>query len=113
MAFCYAYPRPPFQDKWAFPGGFVDMYETLEEAVVRELQEETGILLTNLKQFKTYSAVNRDPRGRTISVVFTGTLPEIRPLNAQDDAVNAKFFSITELPNLAFDHKEILEEILT
>ncbi len=138
MTYCYEYPRPavtvdaivftdtetpkillirrknrPFQNAWAFPGGFVDMNETLEEAVVRELQEETAISLSNLRQFKAYSRVDRDPRGRAISVAFIGTVSEANcQPNAQDDACDAKFFPITELPDLAFDHKEILEEVL-
>ncbi len=138
MKFCYEYPRPavtvdavvltdestpkvllirrknpPFQNAWAFPGGFVDMDETLEEAVVRELHEETAILLPNLQQFKAYSRINRDPRFRAISVAFIGTVCEAScQLNAQDDAADARFFPITALPYLAFDHKQILEEVL-
>ncbi len=139
MKFCYEYPRPaitvdavvltddstpkvllirrknpPFQNAWAFPGGFVDMDETLEEAVVRELQEETAILLPNLQQFKAYSRINRDPRFRAISVAFIGTVRETDcQLNAQDDAADARFFPVTSLPDLAFDHKQILEEVLS
>ncbi len=60
--------NPPFKGLWALPGGFVDMNETLEEAVKRELQEETGIQIENLQQFKAYSRVDRDPRERAISV---------------------------------------------
>ncbi len=137
MSFCYKYPRPaitvdavvfaekpepmvlliqrknpPFQGQWAFPGGFVDMSETVEDAVKRELFEETNLLVENLQQFKTYSRVDRDPRGRAISVVFTAKLKEVKEVIAQDDAVAVKWFSIQELPPLAFDHNEILNEVL-
>ena len=65
--------RPPFEGMWALPGGFVDMHETLEEAVARELNEETGLAGILLEQLHTFSSLNRDPRHRTISTVFTGT----------------------------------------
>lgn len=138
MSFCYKYPRPavtvdavvfalipttqvlliqrknpPFQDCWAFPGGFVDENETVEEAVYRELEEETGLQVKSLEQFKTFSAVGRDPRGRTISVAFVAKLAvEPLPLVAQDDAVAAQWFPIDKLPNLAFDHNAILKEAI-
>jgi 8-oxo-dGTP diphosphatase len=101
----------PFKDMWAFPGGFVDMDETVETAAARELLEETGINEIKLHQFHTFSAINRDPRHRTVSVVFVGFTELITEPNAGDDAKNAKWFDLRNLPNLAFDHAEILEKI--
>ena len=102
----------PYKNKWAFPGGFVDMDETLEQAAARELAEETGVVNVNLKQFKAYSTVNRDPRGRTVSVAFTGKVNGDVIAKAGDDAKNTDWFDINNLPQLAFDHNEILAEIL-
>lgn len=100
----------PYKGKWALPGGFIDMDEPLEKACQRELEEETGLHVAELKQFKAFGAVGRDPRHRTISVVFYAFL-ENEPLpKAGDDAVKAKWFPIDELPELAFDHGLILEE---
>ena len=102
--------NPPFKDQWALPGGFVDMNETLEQAAARELAEETGLTDMDLKQFKAYSDPNRDPRGHTISVIFTGSLTFDSKIIARDDAKNANWFSIYKLPSLAFDHSQIISE---
>jgi 8-oxo-dGTP diphosphatase len=102
----------PFRGKWALPGGFMDMDETLEEACRRELEEETGIRMGSLTQFKTYDAVDRDPRGRTISVVFWGMADIPAGQLAGDDAVNAGWFPVDQLPELAFDHALIIAEFL-
>ena len=104
--------NPPFKGFWAFPGGFVDMNETLEEAVARELFEETGIQNINLKQFQAFSGINRDPRHRTISIVFTGIIEKIIETKAGDDAGNAGWFDIINIPDLAFDHNEILLNVI-
>ncbi len=102
--------RDPFEGCWAFPGGFIEMDEDLDIACRRELDEETGIKVEGLKQFKAFGDVNRDPRHRTISIVFYClTESEIQP-TAGDDAANARWFSLNELPDLAFDHGQILEE---
>lgn len=105
--------NPPFQNQWALPGGFLDMDETVEQAVKRELQEETGLVLDNLEQFKVFSAVNRDPRGRTLSVVFVAKIEtENQLITANDDAKSVKWFDINNLPNLAFDHQIIINETI-
>ena len=105
--------RPPFEGMWALPGGFADMDETLEEVVARELQEETGLTGINLEQLKAFSSLDRDPRHRTISIVFTGfTWIENSLAKAGDDARNARWFPVGELPSLAFDHAEIIQTAL-
>lgn len=103
--------REPYKGMWAVPGGFVDMDEELEDAVARELQEETGLTGVKLEQMCAFGKCGRDPRGRQISIAFTGIATEgqdtIRP---GDDAVKAKWFDIEELPeNLAFDHEEMIK----
>jgi 8-oxo-dGTP diphosphatase len=132
--YCYEYPRPmvtvdvvivtreerrrvllirrksdPFQGKWALPGGFVNMDEDLEDAARRELMEETSVATGKLEQLATFGTPGRDPRGRTISVVF---LAAIRPADAKatagDDAAEAAWHPLGRLPELAFDHAEIL-----
>jgi 8-oxo-dGTP diphosphatase len=100
--------KPPFEGKWALPGGFVDMDETLEEAIARELEEETSLKNLELKQLHAFSAPGRDPRGHTISVVFMGILTSGQQVKAGDDARNAKWFAIDQLPDLAFDHDDIV-----
>ncbi len=105
--------RSPFEGEWAFPGGFVDIDETLEEAAARELAEETDLKEVSLKQFYAFSSLDRDPRGRTVSVVFYGYVDkDTNKIKAGSDARNAKWFSMDDLPNLAFDHQEILERMI-
>jgi 8-oxo-dGTP diphosphatase len=100
----------PFKGKWALPGGFVDMDETLEEACIRELFEETGLKVASMKQFKAFDAINRDPRHRTISVVFSAQLEQKTKVAGGDDAAFADWFPVSSLPELAFDHLQILTE---
>ena len=104
----------PFANHWAFPGGFVDMNEDIEHAAYRELKEETGFDDCELEQFKTYGGVNRDPRGRTVSVVYKGELKheKLPSVTGMDDAKEAKWWPIDDLPNLAFDHDLIMSELL-
>ncbi|WP_372949234.1 NUDIX domain-containing protein [Mariniphaga sp.] len=103
----------PFKGKWALPGGFVNMDELLETACKRELEEETGLQVEQMIQFKTFDAIDRDPRHRTISVVFSTQLSEKVNVSGGDDAAHAKWFSISDLPEMAFDHREILEEFFS
>ncbi|PKP51919.1 MAG: NUDIX hydrolase [Bacteroidetes bacterium HGW-Bacteroidetes-1] len=103
----------PFQNYWAFPGGFVDIEETLEQAAARELYEESGINEINLTQFHTYGDPLRDPRHQTITIVYTGDIGQERTLRAGDDASEAGWFFVDQLPQLAFDHSKILKDILS
>ncbi len=102
--------REPFKGKWALPGGFVDMDESLETACRRELEEETGLRVGELKQFKAFGAVDRDPRHRTISVLFYAFTDDELTACAGDDAVKAQWFPLRQLPELAFDHQQIIHE---
>lgn len=138
MTYTYPYPRPsltvdiaifkeyegcyevllirrknePFEGKWALPGGFVDMDETVETAASRELFEETSLSEIHLEQFHVFSEVDRDPRGRTVSVVFTGFLNNDQEANAKDDAREARWFDVKKLPELAFDHRKIVDMLI-
>lgn len=102
--------REPFKNKWALPGGFIEMDETLEQACIRELEEETLLKVTGMKQFRTYDAIDRDPRHRTISVVYTTELNKKEKVKGSDDAAQAKWFAINKLPELSFDHKKIVDD---
>ena len=94
---------------WAIPGGFVDYGETLEEAVVREMKEETCLDVTLIRQFHTYSDPNRDPRHHTVSTIFIATASG-SPV-AADDAADIGIFTKETLPEeIAFDHRQILED---
>lgn len=135
MKYTYKYPRPavtadciiitneplpkvlliqrgdaPFKGTWAFPGGFMNMDETTEECAIRELHEETGLKVTTVNQIGAYSKVDRDPRGRTVTVAYLAIIDTPVDVNGQDDAANAEWFSITDLPHLAFDHYDIMKD---
>lgn len=137
MAYTYKYPRPavtadcvvitneqqpkvlliqrgnePFKGCWAFPGGFMDMDETTEHCAVRELKEETGLAVSDMHQIGTYSKIDRDPRGRTISVAYLVIIDSPVEVTGQDDATKAEWFPITNLPHLAFDHFDIMQDAL-
>lgn len=102
--------RDPYKNKWALPGGFIEMDETLEQACIRELEEETGLKVETMLQFRAYDAIDRDPRHRTISVVHSVQLDEKMPVLGSDDASRAEWFLINDLPALAFDHAKILND---
>lgn len=139
MKYCYEYPRPaytadcivftkimteikvvlikrkhkPFGGMWALPGGFVNMNEKGIDAGKRELFEETGITTDELFEFGIFDKPGRDPRGRTVSAVFYAFIDNVKnQMNAGDDAAEVKLFSVTELPELAFDHNEIIEKAI-
>lgn len=102
----------PFRNMWALPGGFIDYgKETLEEAAKRELEEETSLVtrLEDLKLFGVYSTPGRDPRGHVISHVYIARNFNGKP-RANDDAEDARFFPLGEIPELAFDHQRILND---
>ena len=137
MAYTYKYPRPavtadcvvmtkesvpqvlliergadPYKGCWAFPGGFMNMNETAEQCAVRELEEETGLHVSELHQIGAYSKVDRDPRGRTITVAYLIIVDHPIAVTGQDDAAKAQWFPIDTLPPLAFDHKEIMRDAI-
>lgn len=99
----------PYKGYWAFPGGFLNMDETVAHCAERELEEETGIVLSGMLLVGVYSDVERDPRGRVITAAYTAmtTMPEA---NAADDAAAAKWWPLNALPELAFDHDVILAD---
>lgn len=135
MSYTYKYPRPavtadcvvitkeenpkvlliqrandPFKVCWAFPGGFMDMDETAEQCAIRELKEETGLCVTEIKQIGCYSSVDRDPRGRTLTVAYLAVIEKTENVVGLDDAKQARWFSVSSLPTLAFDHKDIMND---
>ena len=100
----------PFKGKWAFPGGFLNMDETTADCAIRELQEETGLVIDEVYQVGTYDAVDRDPRGRTISVAYVSVIDKALDVKGADDAAKAQWWSLDSLSELAFDHEQILED---
>ena len=131
--YCYRYPHPavttdcvifgfdgerlqvllvergiePYKGRWAFPGGFLKMDETAEEGARRELKEETGLDSAYMEQFHTFSAPERDPRERVITIAYYA-LVKIQEVKGGDDAASARWFPLDEIPSLAFDHDYIL-----
>jgi 8-oxo-dGTP diphosphatase len=105
---------PPHRGRWALPGGFVHVEETLEDAARRELQEETGIERVFLEQLYTFGAVDRDPRERVVTVAYFALVKlSDHKIVAATDASRAAWFDVDDLPPLAFDHAEIVETALT
>ncbi len=103
--------REPFKGQYALPGGFVEVGERVEEAVEREAKEETGLDTEVRDLIGVYSAPDRDPRGHTVSVVFSLDIIGGR-MKAGDDACDIKLFDLDALPELAFDHSKIVEDYL-
>ena len=137
MTYSYKYPRPavtadcvvitteaeprvlliergnaPYKGHWALPGGFLNMDETTEQCAIRELEEETGLKIDKVHQIGAYSKVDRDPRGRTISVAYLAIVEKPLEVSGQDDAAKAEWFPINALPPLAFDHDEIMADAI-
>ena len=137
MEYSYKYPRPavtadcvvitkeaepkvlliqrgadPYKGCWAFPGGFMNMDETTEQCAIRELEEETGLKVTTIQQIGAYSKVDRDPRGRTITVAYLAIIDKPAQVTGQDDATKAEWFPLSALPELAFDHADIMADAI-
>jgi 8-oxo-dGTP diphosphatase len=103
----------PYAGRWALPGGFVHLDETLEEAARRELEEETGLSKVYLEQLYTFGALDRDPRERVVTVAYYALVKlSDHKVRAATDAADAAWFSLGDLPDLAFDHAHILEVAL-
>lgn len=103
--------NPPHQGDWALPGGFLDIDEDLDCCAARELEEETGISGVYLEQLYTFGATHRDPRERVISVTYYALVPQqsLAPPRAASDAADVGWFAFEDLPELAFDHAQIIE----
>ncbi len=138
MTYTYKYPRPavtgdcivitkevdakvlliqradePYKGCWAFPGGFLNMDETTEQCAIRELEEETGLKVNDVHQIGAYSKVDRDPRGRTITVAYLAIIDNPISVLGQDDAAKAEWWPLSALPQLAFDHNDIINDAYT
>lgn len=135
MAYTYKHPRPsvtvenlilsfedkdlklllmqrdsePFRGEWALPGGFVEINESLEQSAYRHLRLQTGLMNAYIEQFYTFGEVDRDPRGRTISITYYALINSDDMTLDPRNGSKAQWFSIYELPELAFDHSEIVE----
>ncbi len=103
----------PYKGRWAIPGGFVQLDESLESAARRELNEETGVADVYLEQLYTFGDPGRDPRGRVISVAYIALVPAPLSVEAGSDAREARWWPLAKLPALAFDHDQILQYALT
>ncbi|MDD3740161.1 MAG: NUDIX hydrolase [Bacteroidales bacterium] len=102
----------PYKNCWALPGGFIEMDETLEQSVNRETAEETSLAGIKFHQFKAYGNPGRDPRDRNIAVVFYGYCNTPEKISAGDDAKEISWFNLDNLPEVAFDHKQIISEFI-
>jgi 8-oxo-dGTP diphosphatase len=101
----------PFKNSWALPGGLVGNNESLEDAVHRELKEETGVSINYLEQLYSFGQPGRDPRNRVISITYYGLVkPDVFEIKADTDAADVNWFNIKKLPTLAFDHTEIISQ---
>ncbi len=103
----------PFKGQWVLPGGFVDAGETLEDAAIRELEEETSLKIKSLTQFKAYGDPGRDPRGQTVTIVFMGKVQKSNvSIQASSDAADVGWNNVKQLPALGFDHADIVTEAI-
>ena len=99
----------PYKGSWALPGGFMKIDETAEQGALRELQEETGVKDIYIEQMQAFTAVDRDPRERVMTIAFMAFVRQEKyEVIAGDDAAKAQWFPVKSLPQLAFDHKEII-----
>ena len=101
----------PFKGCWAFPGGYMEMDEDAEDCAKRELKEETGLEIRAMRQLGAFTDVNRDPRGRTVSIAYYAVI-EKSEVKGADDAIQAKWYPVDSIPVLAFDHDKILRQAL-
>jgi 8-oxo-dGTP diphosphatase len=99
----------PFENHYALPGGFVLEDESVDAAAARELREETGVEKVYLEQLYTFGDPQRDPRGRVITIAYYALAPHSQMLHSGTDAADAAWFPVSELPPLAFDHRQIVE----
>ena len=103
----------PYKGSWALPGGFIHMDETAEDGALRELKEETGVEDIYLEQFHTFTTVDRDPRERVMTIAFLAFIrQDDYSVVAGDDAAKAQWFSLSDLPELAFDHEDIIRDTI-
>jgi len=102
----------PFKGQWALPGGFVEYGETTEDAVIREMFEETGLKTKIRHLVGVYSDPHRDPRGHTVSVVYFLEICN-GEMKSGDDAADVDFFDVNELPSLSFDHEQIIKDAIS
>ena len=102
----------PYRGSWCFPGGFIELDEKVEDGALRELMEETGVTGVRVEQFGAYGDPGRDPRGRTVAVVYWARIMTRPEIKAGDDAAAAGWFSLSQLPPLAFDHGRIAQDII-
>jgi len=101
----------PYKGMWAFPGGFMRIDETAEQCAIRELKEETGMVLTQVRQLGAFSGVYRDPRERVVTIAFYALARQSEVIGG-DDAAHARWWPIKEIPQLAFDHDYILRRAM-
>lgn len=99
----------PYKGCWAFPGGFINIDESADDAARRELHEETGLSVDDIVQVGAYSEVDRDPRERVITIAYLAEMEAPAEVRGGDDAAEAKWFDVNNLPELAFDHKKIMK----
>ena len=90
----------------------MNMDETTEQCAIRELEEETGLRVSEVHQIGAYSKVDRDPRGRTVTVAYLAIVEKPIAVTGQDDAAKAQWFPLSDLPHLAFDHADIMQDAI-